>query len=290
LYNCLEIIEFMEVEITLGLTRKILKKRNEASNKSDFGHALIVAGSKGKVGAAIIASKACLRTGSGMLTTHTSGCAVNSLHTRIPEAMVESDNNYDSISAVKIEEKYSVIGIGPGIGTSNVTQKAFKKIIRQFENPMVIDADGINILSKNLEWMNLLPRNSILTPHDKEFERLVGKWKTDADRQMLQKELSKKYSIIIVLKGHRTTISNPDGDLFINSTGNPGMAKAGSGDALTGIITSFVAQSYSPMDASVLGVYLHGLAGDIAAKEKTEFSLLASDLIEFIPNAFKKLI
>jgi hydroxyethylthiazole kinase-like uncharacterized protein yjeF len=276
----------MEI-ITQQLVQEILQPRKLEANKSDFGHALIVAGSKGKIGAAVLAAKACLRSGVGLLTVHIPDCGEQIMQISIPEAMVSVDTDHSVFTDELKADNYSVIAFGPGLGTSKNTQVAVKKLLTDNTSPMVIDADGLNSLSLNLELLSLIPKNSILTPHPKEFERLAGNWQTVEQKLEKQLHFSKTNNCFIVLKGNQTTISSPEGKLFKNTTGNPGMAKGGSGDALTGIITAFVSQGYSSEEASILGVYLHGLAGDLAAIEKTEFSLLPSDLIEFLPQAFK---
>jgi NAD(P)H-hydrate epimerase len=276
----------MEI-ITQQLVQEILQPRKLEANKSDFGHALIVAGSKGKIGAAVLAAKACLRSGVGLLTVHVPDCGEQIMQISIPEAMVSIDAD-NSVFTDELEiGKYSIVAFGPGLGTNKNTQAAVKKLLTNHLTPMVIDADGLNCLSLNKELLPMIPENSILTPHPLEFERLVGKWETLEQKLEKQCHFSKTYNCFVVLKGNQTTISSPEGKLYKNTTGNPGMAKGGSGDALTGIITAFVSQGYSSEESSILGVYLHGLAGDLAAIEKTEFSLLPSDLIEFLPQAFK---
>lgn len=278
----------MEI-ITLQLVKEILRPRKLDSNKGDYGHAMIIAGSEGKMGAAILAAKACLRSGVGLLTMHVPKCGQNIIQIAIPEAMVEVDYENSIFSARIDQKKYSVIGFGPGIGTNLLTQKAVVELLQESQAPMVIDADGLNCLSINKESYKLIPTGSILTPHPGEFERLVGEWDTDEGKMNKQLSFSIEFNCIIVLKGFRTSISTPEGKLYVNKTGNPGMAKGGSGDVLTGIITAFLAQGYSSEDAAILGVYIHGMAGDLAAEVKTEYSLLASDLIEFLPQAFNVL-
>lgn len=280
----------MQTKLTTQIIKSILKPRKRNANKGDFGHALIIAGSKGKMGAAVLSMKACLRSGVGLLTAHVPKCGIDILQVSIPEAMVFGDTNENHISSVIDLKHFQVIGIGPGIGTKSKTQKALQTLLKETKLPIVLDADALNCLSLNKEWYNLIPHNAILTPHSKEFERLVGTWKNEKEKIAKQMEFSRSYNCIIVLKGHRTTISTPDDKLFINSTGNPGMAKGGSGDVLTGMITAFLAQGYSASQSAILGVYIHGLAGDFASNEKSEYAVLASDLIEFIPQAFKKIL
>ncbi len=266
--------------------RPLLRPRSRFSHKGNYGHGLLIAGSYGKIGAAVLSSKACLRTGIGLLTTHIPSLAVNILQTAIAEAMLSIDSHEKICTEVKNLEKYNAIGIGPGLGTEKQTQLALKIIIQNTSNPMVLDADALNILSKNKTWLAFLPKNSILTPHPKEFERLAGKSYNSLERIEKQKSLSVKFNIFIILKGSYTSISTPDGKIFFNSTGNPGMATAGSGDVLTGIILSLLAQKYSPLETSILAVYLHGLAGDFAALEKGFEALIARDIIDNLSKAF----
>ena len=245
------------------------------------------AGSKGKIGAAVLAANACLRSGIGLLTVHTPKIGCDIIQTAVPEAMCIIDQNEDVISEIPNLEGYSAIGCGPGIGTGEATQKALKMLIQNATGPLVIDADALNILSLNPTWLSFLPANSILTPHPKEFERLVGKWNGDEDRLTKQMEFSRTHSCVVVLKGAHTSISLPTGEVHFNSTGNPGMATAGSGDVLTGIITSFLGQGYHSRDASILGVFVHGFAGDVAKQNMGEKSLIASDIIAHIPHFFQ---
>lgn len=272
--------------LTQQFVKELLQPRKINSHKGNFGHALIVAGGKGKIGAAILACKACLRSGVGLLTVHVPQCGESIIHIAIPEAMVETDTDQTKfVSSINLE-KFNSVGIGPGLGTDKLTQNAVERLLKQCEFPVVIDADALNCLSLNKEFYAFIPKRSILTPHPGEFERMVGKWSSNDEKLEKQLSFSKNYNCFIVLKGYQTTISTPEGKMYQNITGNPGMAKGGSGDALTGILTAFLAQGYSPENASVLGVYIHGLAGDLAVEEKSEFSLLASDLIEFLPSAF----
>jgi NAD(P)H-hydrate epimerase len=259
--------------------QRILKKRNPFSHKGNYGHAAIVAGSFGKMGAAVLAAKACLRTGAGLLTAHIPECGYEIMQTSVPEAMVSTDDFSDL-------PDYDALGIGPGLGVLFKSGVGLKHIIKKFRKPIVFDADAINGLSENKEWMDFVPVESIFTPHPKEFERLVGKSNDHFERNKMQIEFSKRYNVFVILKGKYTCITCPDGMCYFNPTGNPGMAKGGSGDALTGMLTGLLAQGYSSKETCIAGVYLHGLAGDIAVKETGEFSLLASDIIENIGKAF----
>lgn len=264
----------------------MLQKRPKYAHKGSYGHALLVAGSKGKMGAAVLASRACLKTGVGLLTTHVPKIGLPILQTVVPEAMGSESEGEEFITDLPDLSKYIVIGVGPGIGLEKQTQNILKLLIQNAKTPLVLDADALNILSENKTWLSFLPSDSILTPHPKEFERLVGKWSSDEERLELQQNFSLKHNVYLVLKGANTSITTPLGNVFFNTTGNPGMATGGSGDVLTGIITSLLAQGYHPQEAAVLGVYLHGLAGDVAKENNTEYAMIASDIIESLPLAF----
>lgn len=268
--------------------KNIIHKRDKFSHKGSYGHALLIAGSKGKMGAAILASRACLRAGAGLLTTHVPKCGYKIIQTAIPEAMASIDENENFVTKITNIDNYSAIGIGPGIGTKNETKELLKNLFENCLKPIVIDADGLNIISKQPEILNILLNNSILTPHPKEFDRLAGNSENSEQRHLKAKQFAQQYNVYIVLKGANTQIICPDGDCYFNSTGNPGMATAGSGDVLTGIILSLLAQGYSSLHASLLGVYIHGLAGDIATNENGMEYIIASDIIENLGKAFKK--
>jgi ADP-dependent NAD(P)H-hydrate dehydratase / NAD(P)H-hydrate epimerase len=270
-----------------SLIRQLFKPRNAFAHKGNFGHALLLAGSYGKIGAAVLAAKACLRSGVGLLTCCLPKCGYQIMQAALPEAMVITDDNEHIIVQLPDEiEKYSVIGIGPGIGTASETQNLISFICRRYKKPLVIDADGLNCLSLQKNLLQQLPAGSILTPHPKEFDRLFGEHQNDFDRLHTAKEKSHQLDCIIVLKSHHTAIVTPDGNIFFNGTGNAGMAKGGSGDVLTGIITSLVAQNYSSEHAAILGVYLHGLAGDFAANTLSQQAMIATDIITFLSQAF----
>ncbi|HVT86981.1 MAG TPA: NAD(P)H-hydrate dehydratase [Chitinophagaceae bacterium] len=273
-----------------AMIRSVYKPRDPFAHKGNFGHALLLAGSYGKMGAAVLAAKACLRSGVGLITCHIPKCGYEILQTALPEAMVLTDFNASFITNIESDlSKYNVIGIGPGIGTARETRAALKQLLPQFKKPVVIDADGLNCISLDKELLNSLPPHSILTPHPKEFERLFGESENDFER--IEKALinAKLFNCLIVLKGHHTFIATPSGFGYFNSTGNPGMAKGGSGDVLTGILTGLLAQGYSPTDAAMLGVYLHGWAGDIAANKFSEEAMIAGDITEHLGEAFLKL-
>lgn len=265
-----------------------IRSRGKFSHKGTAGKNLLVAGGLGKMGAAVLASKACLRSGAGLLTVHSPGCGVNILQNSVPEAMVIVDEQEDLISNMHSLSGYDTIGIGPGIGKDKLTAQAMSQILDQFDKPIVIDADALNILSDNKEWIKKIPKGSVLTPHPGEFKRLVGEWNDDYERLDKQIRFCAEHDLIVLLKGANSSICNSDGTVIFNSTGNPGMATGGSGDVLTGIITALLGQGYSGYESAVLGGYLHGLSGDLYIRKNAEESLVASDLIEFLSRAIRK--
>lgn len=268
--------------------RSWIKARPKFSHKGSFGHALLIAGSYGKMGAAILAAKACLRAGTGLLTVHTPRSGHFILQSSVPEAMASADHRGRHWAEVPDIQPYTSVGVGPGIGKDPETALALEQLIRACKKPMVLDADALNLLAENPNWWPFLPKNSILTPHPKEFERLFGETGDDFQRNELQRTKAREYGVYIVLKGAHTAVAAPTGDCWFNSTGNPGMATGGAGDVLTGIITGLLAQGYLPSEAVLLGVYLHGHAGDLAAAELGQQALIAGDLIHFLGKAWKK--
>lgn len=255
----------------------IRKPRDKFAHKGSFGHALIIAGSKGKMGAAVIAARACLRSGVGLLT-----CAIPErgeiiMQTTNPEAMVLLDADQDIITQLPDIRHYEAIGIGPGLGTDMRSAQVVKLLLQTASCPLLIDADALNNIAQN-QWQTLLPKQCIITPHVKEFERLFGTTKNEFERHQLQIESSIKYGIIIVLKGAHTCITTPEGLVYFNNTGNPGLAKGGSGDLLSGIITAYLAQGYTPQQAAILGVYDHGRAADLTAQRLGQQAMLPTDL------------
>ena len=266
----------------------LLKKRNKFDHKGTFGHALIIAGSKGKFGAAVLASLACLRSGAGLVTAHVPADAELVMQTTVPEVMIDLDQNKEYISEMNLKNSFSALAIGPGLGMAEETGNFMSNLLSYNRN-IVLDADALNLISKEKTLLNRIPEHSILTPHPKEFDRLAGSSATSFERLQKARELAAYLKSYIVLKGAHTAICTPKKTVYFNSTGNPGMATAGSGDVLTGIITGQLAQSYSPEEASLIGVYIHGLAGDIATEERSEESMIASDMIESVGKAFKKL-
>jgi len=267
---------------------KMFIPRSKFAHKGTFGHALLIAGSYGKMGAAILASRGCLHGGTGLLTTHVPRVGYPVIQMTVPEAMAGTDDHESVFTKVPDLKRFSSIGVGPGIGTGEKTRQAFHELIEKAQIPMVIDADGLNILSGEKEWLKKLDGNAVLTPHPGEFARLAGKSDNSFERIEKQKQFAAKYNVIVVLKGAYTSVATPDGKIFFNSTGNPGMATAGSGDVLTGIILGLLAQRFTIQNAAVAGIYLHGLAGDLAVKEKSEISLVAGDIIDFFGKAVRE--
>ena len=265
--------------------RKRYRSMVKNTHKGIQGHALIVGGSYGKIGSIVLASKACLKTGCGLVTAFIPKCGYEIIQISIPEVMVQTDDYLDHITNINLENNYQAIGIGMGMGQNADTQRAFHNFLKSNKTHLLIDADGINILSQNLEWLELLPKNTILTPHFKELERLIGKWESEEDKLYRVYQLSHKYNLIIVVKGAPTIVVYHS-EIYENTTGNQALATAGSGDVLSGIITSLVAQSYNPLDAAIMGVYLHGLTADIGAPKMSYQAFIASDIIENIGNAY----
>lgn len=271
------------------MASRLLRPREKYSHKGTYGHALLIMGGYGKMGAAILASKAALRTGVGLLSVHIPKTGYDILQTSLPEAMASVDQHDLNFTEVPELSAYSAVGVGCGLGQHENTQKAMGELLKKARNPLVIDADGINILSQHQDWYAKIPRGSILTPHPKEFERLFGATDNEFERLKLQGQKAEELEVVIVLKGAHTTVATPEGGIYFNSTGNPGMATGGSGDVLAGMVTALLAQAYRPEEAAVLGVYLHGLAGDLAAAEMGEESMIASDLCQHISKAYQQL-
>lgn len=267
--------------------KHIIKKRPKFSHKGTYGHALLIMGARGKTGAAILATKACLRSGVGLVTLHAPTCLEHILPVSIPEAMFSADQDKTCFTQIPELENYRTIGIGCGLGTDEKTQKALKQLLDNYDQPMVLDADALNIISQNKSWLKRIPKNSILTPHPKEFERLFGKQSNDFERNEVQVSMAQQYNIYIVLKGAHSCIACPNGNVYFNSTGNPGMATAGSGDVLAGMITGLLSQKYTPFEAAILGVYLHGLAGDFAAAAISQEAMIAGDIIDYLGATFQ---
>jgi hydroxyethylthiazole kinase-like uncharacterized protein yjeF len=264
----------------------ILKSRKKFAHKGSFGHALLVSGSYGKTGAAVLAAKGCLRSGSGLLSIHIPQTSYDILQSCVPEAMLVIDETEQMYCQKEALENYTVIGAGPGIGQKKSMQEALHLLIKNASSPMVLDADALNIISQNKDWLSLLPKDSILTPHPKEFDRLTKIHDSHFERIQSAIELAKNHSLNIILKGAYTAVINSEGIIHFNTTGNPGMAKGGSGDVLTGIILGLLSSGYLPNEASRLGVYVHGLAADIALENQSIESLLATDIINHLGEAY----
>ncbi|MFB9110592.1 NAD(P)H-hydrate dehydratase [Flavobacterium gyeonganense] len=267
---------------------KFYKAANPLTHKGLQGHAVIIAGSYGKVGAAVLASKSCIKSGCGLVTTFAPKCGYQILQISIPEVMVVTDENTNFITHIQLPLIPQAIGIGPGIGKELGTQKALFEFLRTNKTSLVLDADALNILSENQSWLELIPENTILTPHPKELERLIGKWDSESEKFQKAIAFSEHHKVIIVMKGAPTYIINKT-KVYQNTTGNAALATAGSGDVLTGIITSLLAQDYVPVQAAQLAVFIHGLSADIALPETGYQSFIASDIIKNLGKAFLSL-
>ncbi len=269
--------------------RPMIRNRKKFAHKGDFGHGLLAGGTYGRMGAVVLGARAALRTGAGLVTCHIPSCGNLIIQCAVPEAMAIPDKSRKYISSIGDTAPFNAVGIGPGMGTAKQTQKAFHEFLARSSNPLVIDADALNILSINKSWLKDLPEMAVLTPHPGEFARLAGESANSYERLRKQMDFSAEFKCIVVLKGANTSITEPGGKVWFNSTGNPGMATAGSGDTLTGIIVSLLAQKYSPVEAALAGVFIHGLAGDIAAERLSYESLIAMDIIDSIGEAFNRI-
>lgn len=288
--------DFLEAEKTKYFTLEkndlagVFTKRSKHAFKNQFGHALLIAGSYGKMGAALLASKACLRSGAGLLTAHVPQCGYAIVQTALPEAMVSADTSERFVHSLPDLTPYSAIGIGPGLDRHPHTVEVLEMLLQHATVPLVIDADALNIVSEYPDLKNKLPAYTVITPHPGEFRRLAGAWKNDFERLEMQRKWSTEYRVIVVLKGAYTSVSLPDGTVYFNTTGNPGMATAGSGDVLTGIITGLLAQGISPENAALAGVYIHGLAGDLCVAQTHEISMMAGDIVNALPETYRHLV
>ena len=266
----------------------LYKHRKKNSHKGDYGHVLIAGGSYGKMGSVLLTATAALRTGTGLCSLYIPKCGYEILQTGLPEAMVLTDKENELLSDFPVDFESDVVCFGMGAGTHQKSVNALRKLLENSDSPVLIDADGLNILSQNSELLEMLPEKSVLTPHPGELKRLIGEWEDDFHKIELVKEFSQKYKIIVVLKGaHTFTIHNEE--VFVNNSGNPGMATAGSGDVLSGVITSLLGQSYDPVAAAVLGVFIHGLSGDIAARDLGYEGVIAGDIAGNMGKAIKEL-
>jgi ADP-dependent NAD(P)H-hydrate dehydratase / NAD(P)H-hydrate epimerase len=272
--------------IVPGDIQHLIRRRKKFSHKGVFGHALLIAGSYGMMGAAILAARACLRSGTGLLTTHVPRDGYPIIQGAVPESIFEIDADAAVFSGTTVRRTFSAVGIGSGIGTAETTVRAFQSFLETNAAPAVIDADALNILSANPQLYALLRPDTILTPHPGEFDRLAGPSSDGFSRNRRQIEFAQEHKLIIILKGAFSSIALPDGTCFFNSSGNPGMSTAGSGDVLTGIVLSLLAQGYAPAEAAVLGTFVHGLSGDLAASDQSQHALIASDIVDYLGKAF----
>ncbi|WP_341664617.1 NAD(P)H-hydrate dehydratase [Blattabacterium cuenoti] len=294
--DCIRKIQTTNFYIDDKSIHAIYKKkiRKKFTHKGNYGHGIIIGGSFGMVGSVVLSATASFRTGIGKLSVYVPSCGYKVIQNTLPEAIVNTDVEKHYISNIVLSnDKINAIGIGMGMGIHYKTVYALESFLLKIKNkkiPMVIDADAINILSHQRLLLELLPKETIITPHPKEFKRLLCQsWKNDYEKLHFLKEMSKKHTIFIVLKGAHSVISTPNGNLYFNSTGNPGMSTSGSGDVLTGMIMSFLSQGYSPKESCIMGVYLHGLAGDIASKKLSEEAIIANDIIHHIGKAYLKI-
>ena len=281
-----------EQESNLHYTTKdeiaaMLPTRKKFAHKGDYGHALLVAGSQGMAGAAILAARATLRSGVGLLSISTPRCNNTIMQISVPEAMTTPANGESHMSEAPATERYTAVAVGPGLGTAEATEKALLQLIENCKVPMVLDADALNIIAKQPHILEKLPAGSIIAPHPGEFARLTGGAKKREEQLAKAVEMAQRYNICIVLKGAYTAVCSPDGNIFFNSTGNPGMATAGSGDTLTGIALALLARGHDSTTAARIATYIHGLAGDIAAERNSETATTAGDIIDALPSAWK---
>lgn len=271
---------------------KLLRPRNAFSAKRDFGSVMIFAGSMGMMGAAVLCAKASLKCGAGLATVHAPRTGLTILQTAVPEAMFEPDRNERVISDMSLHHTHQAVAVGPGMGTNELTINALELLLKTCKSPLVLDADALNCIVKRPALLSMLPPRTIITPHIGEFDRLFGNQSSSEQRLKKAIEVAKHYEIVIVLKSHYTMIVRPSGNqiVYFNSTGNPGMATAGSGDVLTGVIAGFLAQGIQPENAAALGVFIHGRAGDIASEEIGEYGVIASDISNRLGRAIKDVI
>ena len=266
----------------------LIPHRSKFDHKGDAGRVKIVAGSKGKIGAAVLSARAALRTGAGLLFVQTPVCGRDVLQGSVPEAMVIEDVGTEIIQEIESGD-YDAIALGPGLDTREDTRKAVRQFLANTSSPIIIDADGLNILSLEKELLKLVPPQSILTPHPGEFKRLIGEWRNDFDKIELLRKFATDHQFNVLLKGAYSVVCSSQGVCYYNCSGNPGMATGGSGDVLTGVVASLLGQIKKPFEALYLGVYLHGLAGDLAAEKMGTTGMIASDIIDNLPLAVKKI-
>lgn len=288
LRNYLSDISYEAILVEEDFIKTLYKRRKPFSHKGNYGHSALVAGSYGFMGAAILAAHSCLRSGVGKLTCHIPSCGYEIIQSSVPEAMAKVEKGEHFMEAISNLEKNNAIGIGPGIGVYDAHRQLLEDIF-QYKKPMVIDADALSVMAQHPSLLRKIPVSSIITPHPAEFDRVFGKTDNDFARMRLAQQKAKELQLVIVLKGHRTFMAMPDGSHYFNSTGNAGMAKGGSGDVLTGILTALLAQGYEPARAALFGVYLHGLAGDHAAVKFGMEAMIASDITGCLGSAFQQL-
>lgn len=267
----------------------LLKPRGKFAHKGNFGRALLVAGSQGMAGASVLAARACLRSGVGLLTVHVPFCNNSIVQTAVPEAMTELDISDTCFASPSDTDDYQAVAVGPGLGRAAETETALLELIDNCQVPMVLDADALNLLGEKRSYLSRLPKGSILTPHPKELERLVGKCQNSYERLMRARELAKNAGVHIILKGAYSAIITPFGQCYFNNTGNPGMATGGCGDVLTGVVLALLAQGYETETAACLSTYVHGLAGDIACKKQGAIGMTAGDVAAYLPLAWRML-
>ncbi len=267
----------------------LLRTRNRFSSKHDYGHLLLAAGQYAMTGAAVLAARAALHSGAGLVSVHSPRCSHVILQTAVPEAIYSPDKGENHIEQIPIHPRYTAVAVGPGMGHNEATFAAFTHLVQEVKQPLLLDADALNCIAQDPSILRLLPRETILTPHIYEFERMFGAENDDESRFRNLTYIAKKYDLIIVLKGRYTSVALPDGTVHLNHAGNPGMATAGSGDALTGVIGALLAQGYPPGEAAIIGVYLHGVAGDLAAQAESEEYITAGDIIAYLGKAFKQI-
>ncbi|HPF03111.1 MAG TPA: NAD(P)H-hydrate dehydratase [Bacteroidales bacterium] len=271
------------------LVKTFLKKRKKFVHKGNFGHGLLAGGSYGKMGAVVLGARAALRSGIGLLTCHIPSSGNTILQTTVPEAMTLPGISEKIITDIPDTESFTAVAVGPGMSVGKETARALRQFLGKIRKPLVIDADALNILSAERDLIEMIPPLTILTPHPGEFSRLAGETSDGYQRLIRQAEFSARHNCIVVLKGASTSVSDPQGNIWFNPTGNPGMATAGSGDTLTGVILSLLAQGYEPLKAAIAGVYIHGLAGDFACSDRSEEALVASDISDCLGEAFKRI-
>lgn len=284
-------IEEAETDICLLTSQNIsskLKPLTKFAHKGTQGHALIIGGSLGKIGAVSLASKATLKSGCGLVTAYVPQCGLIPLQSNFPEAMVIQDNNPSHISSILFNIKPDAIAIGMGMGKHEETQQAFQLFLQHNKTPLVVDADALNILSENSDWLSMLQSNTILTPHPGELSQLIGHWENDFHKIELTRAFAQKYQVIVIVKGAHTLIIDST-HMYVNSSGTPALATAGSGDVLSGILAGLLAQGYDPMEAAQVGVFIHGMTATITSDEINPRAFIAGDIIDNIGRVYNRL-